>query len=81
MFEERDRRCHKHVYVADAYVCSAFRMHVGHSTPANPQGDVVSGTAGLNAQTCRLSWDLLINNASNIVCTRGFWNRSSKYML
>ena len=66
--EEPDRRCHKHVNVADANVCSAFRMHVGHPTPANPQGDVVSGTAGLNAQTCRLSWEFFNQQLQAILC-------------
>ena len=36
--------------VADAKVCSTFRMHFGHHTSANPQGDAVFGRASKSAQ-------------------------------
>ena len=51
--------------MSEANVQSAFCMHFGHSTSANPQGDAVFGRAGRSAQTCRV----LIRDA---VCSRYF---------
>ena len=44
-FEEPDRRRKNDAYVADANVCSMFRMHFGHPASANAQGDAVFGRA------------------------------------